>query len=172
MTETPWPKLAQIWLRHPKKILCSLFDSTHLRLRHALNNVQKNLGRLSHITANSGSSVSIISVSAVNLSSHSYRSYLGHQWGLLIYYYYIYCAVWQDLNLGPNAQVGFCYPRYSWHASVPANYLKLSPNILRNFINEKLRTLEKLYDHWDIWLNTTSGITRINVNSWLNFRMW
>ena len=57
------------------------------------------------------------------------------------------------------------YPGYSRHASVPANYLKLSPNILRNFINEKLRTLEKLYDHWDIWLNTTSGITRINVNS-------
>ena len=62
----------------PKKILFSLFDSTHLRLRHALNNDQKHLGRLSHISANSGSSVSIISVSAVNLVSHSYRSHSGH----------------------------------------------------------------------------------------------
>ena len=34
--------------------------------------------RLSHITANSGSNVSIISVSTGDLSSHSYRSHLGH----------------------------------------------------------------------------------------------
>ena len=33
---------------------------------------------LSHITSNSGSSVSIISVSAVNLGSHLYRFHLGH----------------------------------------------------------------------------------------------
>ena len=34
--------------------------------------------RLSHITANSGSSVSIIPVAAVHLASHSYPSHFGH----------------------------------------------------------------------------------------------
>ena len=80
MTATPWPKLAQILLRHPKKIVSSLFDSTHLRLRvcDTLKNNDTNcFGCLSHICASLGQGVSVISVSMVSLVSHSYHCKLG-----------------------------------------------------------------------------------------------
>ena len=76
MTETPWPKLAQIWLRRPKKF-CSRFSILHSYDCDTLqNNDQKFLGRLSHICASLGQGVSVISVSTVSFVSHSYHSKL------------------------------------------------------------------------------------------------
>ena len=64
MTETPWLKLAQIWLRYPIFLFLH-FDFLHFDFL-----------RLSHIAPNSCSSVSLISVSTVNYASHLYRSQL------------------------------------------------------------------------------------------------
>ena len=76
MTETPWPKLAQIWLRRPKKI-CSRFSILHSYDCDTLqNNDQKILGRFSHICASLGQGVSVISVPTVSFVSHSYHSKL------------------------------------------------------------------------------------------------
>ena len=76
MTETPWPKLAQIWLRRPKKF-CSRLSILHSYDCDTLqNNDQKILGRLSHICASLGQGVSVISVSTVSFVSHSYHSKL------------------------------------------------------------------------------------------------
>ena len=73
MTETPWPKLAQIWLRRPKKFCFrfSILDTWDCDTRK--NNDQKNLGRLSHICASLGQGVSVILVSTIILASGSYH---------------------------------------------------------------------------------------------------
>ena len=73
MTETPWPNLAQVWLRHPKNFW-SRFSILHTWDCDTLkNNDQKILGRLSHICARLGQGVSVILVSMVSLVSHSYH---------------------------------------------------------------------------------------------------
>ena len=93
MTDTPsWP-LTLKWLRRldpnlhrydwdaqkltgfsrcPK--INSLFDEIAARSKSLASQSYD----MSHITVNSGSSVSIISALAVNLGSHSYRSHLDH----------------------------------------------------------------------------------------------
>ena len=73
MTETPWPELAHIWLRRPKKF-CFRFSILHTwDCDTHKNNDQKILGRLSHICASSGQGVSVILVSTVSLASQSYH---------------------------------------------------------------------------------------------------
>ena len=90
MSETLEPEFAVIRLRRLDPILHrydwdapNFFDRYFwvCRSLKCVESKSKNkifFGRLSHITANSGSSVSIISVSAVHLASHSYRSHLAH----------------------------------------------------------------------------------------------
>ena len=62
LSETPWPKLARIWLRPPKNLFF-LFDSTHLTVSSWHCETMKN---------NDGKfwDVSVISVSAGYLASH------------------------------------------------------------------------------------------------------
>ena len=85
--ETPWPKLAQIWLGHPN-FFCFRFSILHTWDCDTLKNNDQKIWGVSVISAslgqgvsvilvstvrlaaNSGSSVSIISVSVVNLASH------------------------------------------------------------------------------------------------------
>ena len=74
MTETPWPNLAQIWLRRPK-IFWSLFLSVSQSQVCRIEKRDQNLfGRLSHICARLDQGVSVKSLQTLVQASQSYQS--------------------------------------------------------------------------------------------------
>ena len=89
MTETTWPELTQIWLRHHKKISVQVWFKVSQSYQF-----QQWILRLTHIGPNSGSSVSIISISTVYHASHSYRSLLD-RFGTIILGTFLYFHIYQ-----------------------------------------------------------------------------
>ena len=73
MTETPWPKLAQIWLRRPKFFWSLFLSVSQSQVCRIEKREQNFFGRLSHICARLGQGVSVILVSTVSLASQSYH---------------------------------------------------------------------------------------------------
>ena len=73
MIETLEPEFAQIWLRRSKFFWSLFLSVSQSQVRRNEKREQEFFGRLIHIWSSLGQGVSVISVSAEHLASHSYR---------------------------------------------------------------------------------------------------